>query len=275
MIDFLEQLGLFAHLSAFLLAMPRIFSAALVAPFLGTGVLEGTVWFTLAFALYLPIHPAVLHSLTAETTIAFPLSLTFGLTYFAIFVKECCIGLFIGIIAGLPFWAVQGAGAFMDNQRGASQAEESDFLTGKSSTPMGIFLFELLVYLFFSSGAFLLFMSLIYSSYEFWPVTLFHPSLFTNLNIPYFFNKELADFMTDIILYAAPITVACLLVDIALGLINRFAQQLNAYVLAMPIKSGVAAVLLFFYLNLMIDKAPSIFHEIEENFLIFKTILGL
>lgn len=80
--------------------------------------------------------------------------------------------------------------------------------------------------------------------------------------------------MSYMLLLAAPVAAACLLVDISLGLINRFSPQLNAYVLAMPIKSGLAAILLCFYLGLLLSHAPSIFQNIEEAIGDFQGMLG-
>lgn len=262
-VGILEQLAVFKHLTAFLLGMPRLFAVALVAPFLGTGVLEGQVWLVLVLGMYLPLHPAVLAQLSPEITLALDMDLPLAGRLALIFLKETLLGLGLGLLAGLPFWAVESAGVFMDNQRGASQAEGTEILTGKSVSPMGGLLFQCLVYLFFTSGAFLAFLGLIYASYELWPVTRMVP-LPQGAIVPLFFAGKVAWLMTFMLLIAAPIAVACLLVDISLGLINRFSPQLNAYVLAMPIKSGLAAVLLCLYLGLLLHHAPDIFRHVDE-----------
>ena len=61
------------------------------------------------------------------------------------------------------------------------------------------------------------------------------------------------------LLLSGPIVVACLLTDVSLGLINRFASQLNVYVLAMPIKSALASFLLIFYFAVLMTDAPERF----------------
>lgn len=50
------------------------------------------------------------------------------------------------------------------------------------------------------------------------------------------------------LLLSAPIVIACFLSDFCLGLINRFAQQLNVFILSMGVKSGATAFLIFIYL---------------------------
>ncbi|MBQ9536452.1 MAG: type III secretion system export apparatus subunit SctT [Desulfovibrionaceae bacterium] len=258
---FLQNLDILPHLSAFLLGMPRLFAVALVAPFLGTGVLEGQIWFVLVLGLYLPMHPCVFAELTPALILSMQIDPMVWLNFACVFVKEVVIGLGLGLLAGLPFWAIQDAGIYIDNQRGAAQSESTEILTGKSASPMGGLLFECIVYLFYQSGAFLTFLGVIYASYLVWPVTQMLP-LPTNYALPLYFASKVAWLMTFTILLSAPITVACLLVDISLGLINRFSPQLNAYVLAMPIKSGLAAVLLTLYLALLLHFAQHLFQII-------------
>ena len=262
-VGILENLAILEHLTAFLLGMPRLFAVALVAPFLGTGVLEGQIWLVLVLGMYLPMHPAVLGQLSPDITLSLDMNLPLAGRLGLIFLKETLLGLGLGLLAGIPFWALESAGIFMDNQRGASQAEGTEILTGKSVSPMGGILFQCLVYLFYTSGAFLTFLGLVYASYELWPVTRMLP-VPQGATLPLFFAGKVAWLMTFMMLIAAPIAVACLLVDISLGLINRFAPQLNAYVLAMPIKSGLAAVLLCLYLGLLLHHAPDFFHHIDK-----------
>ena len=152
------------------------------------------------------------------------------------------------------------------------QAEDTDILTGKSISPTGGVLFECLIYLLYSSGAFLVFLGLVYASYEVWPVTHLLPFP-TNFSIPLFFAERIAWLMTFMMLMSAPIAVACLLVDVSLGLINRFAPQLNAYVLAMPIKSGLASFLLYFYIAYILNQSPKIFQHIDAAILKFKSLM--
>ncbi|MBQ7738765.1 MAG: type III secretion system export apparatus subunit SctT [Desulfovibrionaceae bacterium] len=268
----LDQLSLLKHLTALLIGMPRLFAVGLVAPFMGTGVIEGQVWLILILGMYLPIHPMIFAELTPDMTITMPITAHFVFHTAFIFFKEVVIGLALGFLAALPFWAIQSAGFFIDNQRGASQAEDTDILTGKSISPTGGVLFECLIYLLYSSGAFLVFLGLVYASYEVWPVTHLLPFP-TNFSIPLFFAERIAWLMTFMMLMSAPIAVACLLVDVSLGLINRFAPQLNAYVLAMPIKSGLASFLLYFYIAYILNQSPKIFQNIDAAILKFKSLM--
>jgi type III secretion protein T len=194
------------------------------------------------------------------------LSLTGGTLLGGLSIKEVVLGLLMGLLAGMMFWTIQCAGFFIDNQRGAGQATETDPLSGEQSSPTGSFLFQSAVYVFFSTGAFLSFLGMVYSSYEMWPVGSVLPmELFSKPAFALFFAGKVGELALDMMLLSGPIVVACLLTDISLGLINRFASQLNVYVLAMPIKSGLASLLLIFYFSMLMTGAVSMFDSFGSD----------
>ena len=239
-----NELHLFEQLLALLVGMPRLFMLVQVAPFMGGNILTGQLRTTVVFACYLILHPAIVASLP-ETQGLSPS--TFAL-YGAILVKETLIGMLLGYLSGMLFWTIQCAGFFIDNQRGS-------------------FFFQSAVYLFFSTGAFLALLGVVYASYEIWPVTQLIPlSVFKDINLPLFFAGRVSWLLLMMLLLSGPIVVACLLTDVSLGLINRFASQLNVYVLAMPIKSGVAAFLMLFYFMMLLSNATGLFDGVKADF---------
>lgn len=268
----LQDMGAYAHMTALLLGMPRLFALVMVAPFFGASVVTGQIRLLLVLALYMPLHPVIVNSLTEDITLSAALSLATGGRLALLLLKETLLGLMIGFLAGMVFWAVQSAGFFMDNQRGATMAEGADILSGDQSSPLGQLLFQSLVYLFYTSGAFLAFVGLIYASYDIWPVTRGFPGDFSP-DAPLYFARQAGWLMGHMLLLAGPIAVACLLTDISLGLVNRFASQLNVYVLAMPIKCGIAAFLLCFYFGLLLSHAPDLFQHTRESILKLSNLL--
>ena len=265
-----NELHLFEQLLALLVGMPRLFMLVQVAPFMGGNILTGQLRTTVVFACYLILHPAIVASLP-ETQGLSPS--TFAL-YGAILVKETLIGMLLGYLSGMLFWTIQCAGFFIDNQRGASMAEGADPLSGEQTSPLGSFFFQSAVYLFFSTGAFLALLGVVYASYEIWPVTQLIPlSVFKDINLPLFFAGRVSWLLLMMLLLSGPIVVACLLTDVSLGLINRFASQLNVYVLAMPIKSGVAAFLMLFYFMMLLSNATGLFDGVKADFEQFRRLL--
>ncbi len=254
--DLITSYDVYRHILAILIGMPRLFIIAMVAPFLGSAVVTGQLRMVLVFSLYLVLHPA----LVAQIPDLSSLDQVFTINYVLILVKEIILGLLIGYIGALLFWAIQSAGFFIDNQRGASQAEGSEILSGDQTSPTGGFFFQAITYLFFVSGGFLTYISVVYGTYMIFP-----PISTIALNIDYqvatFFAEKFTWIMMNMLLLAAPISIACLLTDVSLGLMNRFASQLNVYVLAMPIKSGMASFLICFYFLVLLDLTPTLYNE--------------
>lgn len=242
------------HMIALLLGMPRLFLLVTVAPFFGNTVITGQLRMVLVLAMYLPIHPVLITQIPEIQTF----TMHYGLELAALLLKEVLLGLFLGFLGGIVFWTIQSAGFFIDNQRGASMAEASDVLSGDQTSPTGGLLFQSLTYLFFTTGAFLSFLGVVYSTYEFWPVASALPFV-SGVRLPLYFAAQLGWLLANMMLLAGPIIVACLLTDVSLGLVNRFASQLNVYVLAMPIKSALASFLLCFYFALLLSHAPQLF----------------
>lgn len=256
MFEFFSQYDPQIHLTAFVLGSVRLMVFALVSPMLGSAVLNAAAKSALVLSLYLVVHPSVLASLPAN----FPLNGGDYLEMGALIAKEAFIGFVLGWLSGLVFWAVESAGIFIDNQRGAGMATEHNALTAEQTSPTGSFLFYSCTYVFFASGTFLVFLGLLYGTYEVWPVTALLPSnVLVKPGAALFFGECLAELALQTVLIAAPVVLACLFTDIALGLINRFASQLNVYVLAMPIKSALASFLLILYFAVLMTDAPERF----------------
>ncbi len=260
-----ESLQIMEHIMAMTFGLPRIFVAITILPFMASQILTGQLKFCIAIALYFVLHPLMLDEAKALSWTEYHF-----LFIVLVIIKEALLGFFIGLLVGILFWAIQSAGFFIDNQRGLTQAMESDPLSGEQTSPLGSFFFQGIVYIFFSGGAFLVFLQFLYASYILYPVREFIPlSVFTNENFPIIFAGQVGYLMQIMLLFSAPIIVACLLTDISLALINRFASQLNVYILAMPIKSGIVAFLLIFYFALLVKGfnpiLNNIFQQIEKQ----------
>lgn len=265
--DVLREFEVYRHLIAVAIGMPRIFMLCLIAPFFGSAVVSGQLRAALVFAIYLVLHPLVQSRMPAGLPASAGEMAFLGL----LLVKEIFLGLLLGWIAGIPFWAAQSGGFFIDNQRGASMAEGSDALSGEQTSPVGILLLQGAIYIFFISGAFLSFLGLVYSSYLVWPVASLLPVM--NRAAAMLFAEQAGWLMLYMLLLAGPIAIACLLVDVSLGLVNRFASQLNVYVLAMPIKSGVASFILLVYFGMLSANAPALYRHIQATLLRLQGLL--
>lgn len=242
----MEMKELFQLLRPFVVAlslcMPRLMTAFLVAPFLNTELITGLTRRCIVLALVLIVFPTILPFLqTTQINLGFVV---------AIAVKEAIIGALLGFLAGLFFYAISAVGHIIDHQRGAAFASMMDPATGAQSTPMASLFTQMTITLFFISGGFMLFLSGIYESYRIWPIDSYWPRFdpaFTR-----FFLERLDDMFALSLLLSSPLLIALFLSELGLGLINRFAPQLNVFFLAMPIKSAVALIILLFYLPFLL-----------------------
>ncbi|MCL6271706.1 type III secretion system export apparatus subunit SctT [Sansalvadorimonas sp. 2012CJ34-2] len=167
------------------------------------------------------------------------------LMLFALIMKEVMIGMFIGFIINIPFWAVEAAGFFIDNQRGASMASSMNAMSGSESSPMGIMFAQTFTTLYLMSGIFLIMLGSLFHSYEAWPVFEFWPKV--NQSAVLFFLGQFDLIITLAVWLAAPIIICMFITEWGIALISRSAPQLNVFILAMPIKSAVAVAILVLY----------------------------
>jgi len=223
------------------LSTARMFACFTVLPFLGGNILPQYIRNALIFALFVTLYPLVA-PLAPEH-----LPLHRGVLLLG---KEIFVGLVIGFVVSLLFWSAEMTGFLVDNQRGASMASAMDPLYGESTSPSGVLLLQLVTVLFFSTGGFLVFLSGVFESYRLWPVFEFFPRLQGSL--PLFFLGKTDQLMRTAFLLSAPFLIAIFLVDLSLGMVNRFVPQLNVFFLSMPIKSGVASFLFVLYLAVIV-----------------------
>lgn len=267
-----DELDLGRHLVAILLGTPRLLMIMQISPFMGGGVVTGTLRYTVALACYMVLHPAVVDSLPSLEMGTTGLLFLLG----ALLVKEVFLGILLGLLAGMLFWAMQSAGYLIDLSRGASNAEGPDNFTSEQTTPMGSLLFQGAVYMFFVGGGFISFLGVIYMGYSVWPVSEMVPlASLHDMRLPLFFAEQVGWLMLHMLLLAAPVVMACLMIDVALGLISRSAPQLNVYVLAMPIKCTAAAALVLLYFGLVMTGSVKMFGDFTVNLRQVESLLPL
>ena len=164
-------------------------------------------------------------------------------------VKEVLLGVAIGFMAGIAFWAAEGGGLFIDNQTGSTMSSVLDPLSGESASPLGSLFLRTITVLFFVNGGFLVFLGALFDSYRLFPIFSFYPHF--DSSYPWVFLGLVDKLVRLIVICAAPIGIMLFLVEFGLGLMNRFAPTLNVFSLSMPMKSGVATFVLIVYLSVV------------------------
>ncbi|MDD0976387.1 type III secretion system export apparatus subunit SctT [Pseudomonas fontis] len=227
------------------LILPRLLSCFVVLPILGKQNLGGgLIRNGVACSLALFIYPSVAGTLPP---------LISGLELALLIGKEVLLGLLIGFIASVPFWAIEATGFIIDNQRGAAMASTLNPMLGSQTSPTGLLLTQTLITLFFTGGAFLTLLGALFQSYASWPVGTFFPHVGSQwVN---FFYDQFTHLLRLCVLLAAPLMIAMFLAEFGLALVSRFAPSLNVFILSMPIKSLVASLLLVLYVNILMGLA--------------------
>ncbi len=233
-----------------------------LAPFFGLTNMTNMVKNTIAFSLALGIVPLAFDSA--------PPGLGLNAYTIAVTGKEVFLGLILGYMIAFFFWMAQSVGFLIDNQRGSAMAEIADPLSQEPSSPTGNLLFQGDVMLFITGGGFLAFIGVCYASYEVWPMWDFWPRL-SGPAAEHFFIGQINLYMRFALLMAAPVIFVCFLVDFGMGLMNRFAPNLNVFFLAMPIKCAVALFVLWLYLDVLfayfkrgLAQQPATIHYLEK-----------
>lgn len=175
-----------------------------------------------------------------------------SVVYIAILVvKEIFLGILISFFVSVIFWAIEIAGELIDLQRGTTAGGIYNPMLGAQESPIGGLFLRIVSYIFFSTGGFVALLSVLFASYEAYPVDKLFPPFaigWQNTVFPFFTKVfELG------ILYGSPLLIIFFFMDFGLGLMNRFVSQLNVFFISLPIKSGLCFVFLPFYMSYLIE----------------------
>lgn len=237
-------------LTALVLSVPRLFMFMFMVTLFPQVVFPRTLKIGIAVGLSAPVTFGVFHELLANPE---------QVNVAAIVLKECVLGLLIGMAMAGPFWAMQSAGALIDNQRGANAGAQITPFSQADASLIGSALQQALVVVLSVSGVLVLLYQLLLQSYETWPVLQIAPDL-----TPYGFDLATQGFdrwVSFSLLIAAPILAVILLVDFAFALITLFAPQLQTYFAAIPIKSLAAIAVLSVYVFMLLSHGDDFFRE--------------
>lgn len=229
------------------LALPRMLVVFLLLPIFARGLIPGLLRAAVAAAL---VIPAAIHLLPTVREAGESLD-TSRVT--GVLVKEAAVGLLLGYLLAIPFWALEAVGFLIDNQRGASIAATVNPLTGHDTSPLGILFNQAFIVFFFASGGFSLFLDVVYTSYAAFPVLDWLPAF--GPSFPATALQLLDGLVRMAVLLAAPVLIVMFLAEMGLAFVSRFAPQLQVFFLAMPIKSALAMLMLAIYTSTLFDYA--------------------
>jgi type III secretion protein T len=211
--------------------------------------------------LVFPITFPKFHALTEDMT-----------TYFLIVGKEVFVGTMIGMFGNFIFYVAQGMGFIIDTQRGSTMASVMNPLSEEQTSPLGNLLMLFAVALCMTIGAVYVFLEGIYGSFQAWPVEQLFPTF--KPVMPSFFLQQFGDdFMQQLAALVGPVIFLLFLCEFGLGMVARFAPQLNVFFLAMPVKSAMAVFFLILYLPNLTEYFEHKFWFGDKIKLLFKIVV--
>ena len=252
-----NELGfIFQGMIAVALGIARILPCLILCPIFSFSTLRGMLRNGIAVSLALFVAPMI------KSEVAGLLLSPWAIVGLAM--KEVILGLLLGYLLALPFWMFESVGALFDSQRGALNAGQLNPALGPDATPLGdILLRWSMVFLVMSFGLSLV-TQVIWDSYRLWPVNHLLPGL-TQGGFRQFMD-QVEDFFRDMVLYAGPLVLLLLLIEFGVAIISIYSPQLQANVLAIPLKCLVG--MMFFVLYL-----PILEHLAEHRFASFHDLI--
>lgn len=220
-------------LCSVILVCGRLFPVLMMLPFLNASTVPDLFRYPLIFFIgagLWPVSGITLHEVTAWM-------------FIALLLKEVLLGLIIGLFLCFPFWVLHAAGSYIDNQRGATLSSSINPQTGIDSSELANFFNMFAVVLILQAGGLLTLLEVMLSSYRLSPpgnVTLPRIALIL---------RFAGEMMMQAIRLAAPLVVIFLVTEVLLGLLSRYTPQLNAFSMAITVKSFVGFALLLIYLS--------------------------
>lgn len=233
------------NLTPLWLTLVRLLSFSLVFPLLSGRLITALARNAFMFSMAMVVYPMV--------AAQHPEGLMPVSTLLLVVVKEIFVGALLGYLLGLIFWAIEGMGHMIDFQTGMSMNTLLNPLSGAQSGAMSQFLGQLALALFVASGGLVALMGVLFESYRIWPVHATLPIGGAALQTTVL--GHLDGLMALTVKIAFPIVLILIAVELSLGLIGRFAPQLNVYILSQPIKAAVSVLVLALFLAFLYEGA--------------------
>ncbi len=211
------------------LGSARLLPIVLLAPTFGGRLLPAPLRVGTALGLALLTAPPTPPSVDAAWAVALA--------------REVAVGSCLGLLAALPFALAQSAGGLVDGIRGARLASLLVPGTREGASPTGNTLHLLLLAAVTGAGGDRWVLTGLARSFAALPPGAPWQGGATGAAAEVLLTAS-ADLLTAAACIAAPAVVACLLGDLALGIVGRVAPELPLFFLGLPVKSAGVLCLL-------------------------------
>jgi flagellar biosynthetic protein FliR len=222
----------------FLLVFVRVLSTIAVMPFFGAAPIPVQIKVGLSFALAIIVFPLVPIDKTALATLHTVL-------FVVLVLKEIVIGLIVGFVSSLVFYALQFALYLISNEMGFSFVDTVDPMTESETTPFGQLMIMAFTVVFLCIGGHYFLIMALRRSFEIIPLL---GGKIPAGAVTWQFTKMITDIFIVGIKLAAPVVVTLFLTTIGLGVVSRTVPQMNVFFVGVPLKIVLGIYLTIFTL---------------------------
>ncbi|MBE2250982.1 MAG: flagellar biosynthetic protein FliR [Myxococcus sp.] len=246
-----NQLGIQTDLTqvmlAFALLMGRVLPVVMLTPFLGGESVPSEVKLGLGVMLGLVLYPLLI----AQTRDV-PVS---PLIFIALMLKELFIGLSLTMVVNIIFDAANVAGGLIDVMSGTNQAQLFVPQLGQQVTLFANLNLQLTTVTFLTLNGHHLVIEAFADSLAL--IRLDQVPQFSSGFWPFFDTviRISGDMLRIALAIASPVLLATFLTDLALGMINRVAPQVQVFFVAMQIKPAVTIMIMLTAMHLILSRS--------------------
>jgi flagellar biosynthetic protein FliR len=215
------------HVVAFFLVLTRLTPLFLVAPVFSSPALIPRVRTVLAIAIAVGLTPMAAHGITLPTN---PLAII------GLMLEGFVVGFALAFAIGCMFAAVQGAGVLSDSLSGFSYGATVDPVNGNPGGALANLYAMVGMALFLAIGGDAWTLRGLAATFRAVPLDG-GPNVATLVSGA---SSAFASVMVGAVEVAAPVMLALVITDIALGMVSKVVPQLNIFAVGFPLKVGIA-----------------------------------
>jgi flagellar biosynthetic protein FliR len=223
----LSELGGGAKVTGFFLVLARVSPLFVLAPLFSSKIIPARVRGIIAVALAIGLTPVAVHGQHVPTD---PLSVA------GLIVVQVLVGLAFAFAVAALLTAVQTAGGLADIASGFSFGATVDPINGNQGGAFARLYMMIGTAMFIAIGGDAWMLRGISRTFKLVPLTK-APQITSLVNGA---EQAFAQIFVAAIEVAAPVLLALLITDVAFGMVSRAVPQLNVFSVALPLKVGVA-----------------------------------
>jgi len=253
--------SLYAWINAAFLPFVRLLALFSLAPVFGESSLPKRVKIALAALTAMLIAPLLLGSFAGDSPDVLSFSPASWTALWRV-AQQVLIGLALGLVMRMAFAAVQTAGELIGLQMGLSFASFFDPAVGGNTAVLARLMNMLAMLLFLSLDGHLMMMQGLIASFDVLPI---HGAdhLAGRLDtegwrILFVWSAQI---LASGLLLALPLVMTLLCISLALGILNRTAQQLSVFSVGFPVSLLIGLTLLMTLLPQLSPPLTRLFHE--------------